>query len=157
MLNADVISNIIVSSFFGGSISALLGAFIYQWVNSKLLRKKLLNALKMELRVNRDRLDKNIKYLENSSMKVLLEPFLTKTYERVLLEDPKLLSELYTKTEGLIDIVYLELEGLNHIYDLMMASRSTTNGNSLYLINPEQAVNNLKKIKANVERVIQAL
>jgi len=153
----EVISDIIISSFVGGSISALLGAIIYQWINSKLLRKKLLNALKLELQVNRDRLDKNIKYLENSNIKVLLEPFLTKTYERVLLEDPNLLSELYSKTEGLIDIVYLELEGLNHIYNLMIASRSTINGTPLQLIKPEQAINNLKEIRKNIEIVIQAL
>jgi len=114
----------IVSSLVGGGISAILGAYAYYWLYTKSLRTRIIDALKNELQLNIERIEKNIEHLhkvESGELKkaILIFPFVTKVYESVLIEDPQLFFEITQRTNGQLNEIYAELITLNTTYNAM--------------------------------------
>lgn len=129
----------LIGSIVGGGISAILGAYAYHWLYTKSLRTRIINALKNELRLNIARIEKNLKALnekdsEETKKAVLVFPFVTRVYESMLIEDPRLLYEMSQITNGKIDEIYEGLSSLNAIHIAMLLNPDHSVGHDKVLM-----------------------
>ena len=145
----------IIGSIVGGAISAILGAYAYHRIYTKSLRTRIIDALKNELQLNIERIEKNIEHLhevESGKRKnaILIFPFVTKVYESILIEDPQLFFEITQKTNGQLNEIYAELITLNATYNAMAFGLKRFTG-------VEEVIISLIQFKKQVEDTLKML
>jgi len=76
-------------SVISGAFSALIGAYIYHWIDKVRTRKKAVEILTYELKINKSLAEMILKDLSRKSER-LLPLFLFNAYNFVIISDPQL-------------------------------------------------------------------
>ncbi|NJE47336.1 hypothetical protein E3E35_07975 [Thermococcus sp. GR7] len=151
--------NMVWITFFltllSGAITALIGVHIQHWYSRKKARKRLIEALKEEIRVNIRRLEESIQSLQEKSS-TDISPFLTVCYEALITQDPELHYKISLETKHL-DEAYTGLQVINMRYSLIGSVSLITSLIPFIEGDPESKINVLKGIKEKLENVLEVL